>query len=200
MTTSRSAKKHEDILRAGRELFLEKGFAAASVDEIAARAEVSKRTLYNHFPTKEALFHEVVDANKPKAHLEVPPYDPSRSLADQLSGMLEERFVTQLGTEQLRTTRMLMSEILRSPELLRDLESSMREVDASLVPWIEAAIADGKLRAIDAPEVISRMFWGGVSSLFWRRMFSGGEGLPRDWHDRRDRWIALFLNYYATRD
>lgn len=44
------------IIRAAEDIFLEKGFRLASVDEIAERADVTKRTLYKHFPSKLALF------------------------------------------------------------------------------------------------------------------------------------------------
>lgn len=47
------------ILDAAFELFAEKGFAATTIDEIVARAEVGKRTFFRHFPAKEALvFHD----------------------------------------------------------------------------------------------------------------------------------------------
>ncbi|MBS0226752.1 MAG: TetR/AcrR family transcriptional regulator [Proteobacteria bacterium] len=48
--------KHEAILTAARELFLERGFAQANMQEVADRAGVSKLTLYSHFGDKTALF------------------------------------------------------------------------------------------------------------------------------------------------
>ncbi|SFW70795.1 TetR/AcrR family transcriptional regulator [Amycolatopsis australiensis] len=50
----------EHILDTAKEAFLEDGFARTSMDAIAARAETSKRSLYAHFPTKDALFLAVV--------------------------------------------------------------------------------------------------------------------------------------------
>ena len=44
------------IIKAAEDIFLEKGYRLASVDEIADRADVTKRTLYKHFPSKLALF------------------------------------------------------------------------------------------------------------------------------------------------
>ncbi|NBH05994.1 TetR/AcrR family transcriptional regulator [Amycolatopsis sp. SID8362] len=51
----------EHILDTAKLAFLETGFERTSMDAIAARAETSKRSLYAHFPTKDALFHAVVD-------------------------------------------------------------------------------------------------------------------------------------------
>ncbi|WP_439381150.1 TetR/AcrR family transcriptional regulator [Amycolatopsis lexingtonensis] len=51
----------EHILDTAKLAFLETGFERTSMDAIAARAETSKRSLYAHFPTKDALFHAVVE-------------------------------------------------------------------------------------------------------------------------------------------
>jgi AcrR family transcriptional regulator len=53
----------ERILQAARQVFLERGLAGASIDEIAARARAGKPTIYARFPGKEALFTEVAMRN-----------------------------------------------------------------------------------------------------------------------------------------
>ncbi|MFL6117265.1 MAG: TetR/AcrR family transcriptional regulator [Catenulispora sp.] len=57
----RGAALREHILDTAKLAFLESGFERTSMDAIAARAETSKRSLYAHFPTKDALFLAVVD-------------------------------------------------------------------------------------------------------------------------------------------
>src|SRR5690606_41345551 len=52
-----------ELLDAALALFVEKGFAATRVDEVAARAGVSKGTLFLYFPSKEELFKAVVREN-----------------------------------------------------------------------------------------------------------------------------------------
>ncbi|WP_431980590.1 TetR/AcrR family transcriptional regulator [Streptomyces qinglanensis] len=56
-----SAQKRAAILSAARELFLADGFDRSSVDAVAARAGVSKRTVYDYFGDKQTLLHAVVD-------------------------------------------------------------------------------------------------------------------------------------------
>lgn len=51
----------EHILETAKDAFLETGFERTSMDALAARAETSKRSLYSHFPTKQALFLAVID-------------------------------------------------------------------------------------------------------------------------------------------
>ena len=53
--------RREQLVAVGRSLFAEKGFGATSVEEIAARAKVSKPVVYEHFGGKEGLYAVVVD-------------------------------------------------------------------------------------------------------------------------------------------
>lgn len=57
-----SAQKRAAILSSARELFLTEGFDRSSVDAVAARAGVSKRTVYDYFGDKQTLLHAVFDA------------------------------------------------------------------------------------------------------------------------------------------
>ena len=56
-----SAARREQLLQVGRKLFAERGFAATSVEEIAAKAGVSKPVVYEHFGGKEGLYAVIVD-------------------------------------------------------------------------------------------------------------------------------------------
>jgi AcrR family transcriptional regulator len=54
-------ERHQQLLDVGRSLFAEKGYEATSIEEIAARAKVSKPVVYEHFGGKEGLYAVVVD-------------------------------------------------------------------------------------------------------------------------------------------
>ena len=56
-----SAQRREQLIATGRSLFAERGFDATSIEEIAARAKVSKPVVYEHFGGKEGLYAVVVD-------------------------------------------------------------------------------------------------------------------------------------------
>jgi AcrR family transcriptional regulator len=58
----RRAATTEAILKAGRRLFGERGFAATTIDDIANAAQVAKGAVYHHFATKEAVFEAVFDS------------------------------------------------------------------------------------------------------------------------------------------
>ena len=54
-------QRREQLLNVGRKLFSEKGFETVTVEEIAAKADVSKPVVYEHFGGKEGLYAVVVD-------------------------------------------------------------------------------------------------------------------------------------------
>jgi AcrR family transcriptional regulator len=57
----RRAATTDAILKAGRRLFGDRGFAATTIDDIAEAAQVAKGAVYHHFATKEAVFEAVFD-------------------------------------------------------------------------------------------------------------------------------------------
>ncbi|WP_260195903.1 TetR/AcrR family transcriptional regulator, partial [Actinophytocola gossypii] len=57
--TDRSARKRQAILDSARSVFLQKGYAGTSMDEVAAQATVSKQTVYKHFADKRRLFEAI---------------------------------------------------------------------------------------------------------------------------------------------
>jgi TetR/AcrR family transcriptional repressor of mexJK operon len=120
---SRSARKHRAIVDAATTVFLNKGYLGASMDEIAALAAVSKKTVYNHFADKERLFSEIVVAATDEVDAIV------RQVADTLGGSTDLRralnalahgllaAVTQ--PRLLRMRRLIIASADRFPDLGR---------------------------------------------------------------------------------
>ena len=86
-------RKREAIVAAAIAEFRENGFEVTSMDKIAATAGVSKRTVYNHFPSKEELFAEILHQlwASSVAQLDV-SYASDRPLREQLRGLLNSMF------------------------------------------------------------------------------------------------------------
>src|SRR3954471_24775417 len=78
-------RKRDAIVQAAIVEFRANGFEATSVDKVAARAEVSKRTLYNHFPSKDELFAEILRVlwHTSSSQMEL-PYRTDAPLREQL--------------------------------------------------------------------------------------------------------------------
>lgn len=114
-------KQHRpgELLDAALDLFVEKGFAATRSEEVAARAGVSKGTLFLYFPSKEELFKAVVRENvvKPVSEgvAEIASYQGSSS---QLLKMLMLRWWQRYGsTKASGISKIIISEANNFPEL-----------------------------------------------------------------------------------
>ena len=75
----RAAAKRAQITKAAREVFLERGYAATSMDAVTALAGVSKQTLYSYFPSKGELFADFLDGEL--GHLRVDIGAPAPRIA-----------------------------------------------------------------------------------------------------------------------
>jgi AcrR family transcriptional regulator len=113
-----SAQLADTILTAATGLFLRDGYAASSMEAVAAAAGVSKRTLYARFPDKAALLQHAV-SNLIAAWL--PPFDASLeqalSLEDALLQAAREMLRIALAPEALALHRLVVAEAARFPEL-----------------------------------------------------------------------------------
>jgi AcrR family transcriptional regulator len=106
------------ILDAARAVFLERGLAGASIDEIAARAGAGKPTIYARFPGKEALYAAVVmrevDAKVSRIESQFPA---EGSLETRLRGMAVGILDRVLRSETIDMMRLSVSEARRFPDL-----------------------------------------------------------------------------------
>ena len=66
-----SAQRREQLLTIAREVFAERGFEGTSVEEIAARAGVSKPVVYEHFGGKDGAYQAVVEKETTTLHAEI---------------------------------------------------------------------------------------------------------------------------------
>lgn len=113
----RGEELREHILFAAKDVFLEMGFARASMDVVAARAETSKRSLYAHFESKDKLFLAVADLSR-EMYLERlrTPADYSEDTTEAIV-LFCGRFLQLLLREPaLRTCRLGIAEAERLPE------------------------------------------------------------------------------------
>jgi TetR/AcrR family transcriptional regulator, mexJK operon transcriptional repressor len=107
------------ILGAAHTHFVEHGYLGANVDEIAAEAGVSKRTVYNIYGDKETLFRAVVDqaisiAERFSAQL------AADIATDDLEGVAERLVASVLSDRVIPLRRLLIGESRRFPELARE--------------------------------------------------------------------------------
>ncbi|HYC04377.1 MAG TPA: TetR/AcrR family transcriptional regulator [Azospirillaceae bacterium] len=175
--------KAAQILAAAKEVFLQQGFGAASMDAIARTAGVSKATLYAHFQGKEELFARVVSGEwashwKQETEPEAPADDPRAALES-----FGRRFVALLlHPEALAIYRITVGEAVRFPELGRlFFEGGPATVRRRLTAYLAAAASAGRLRVPD-PALAAEQFLGMMQTpLHLRSLLDIGEGTgPRE--------------------
>jgi TetR/AcrR family transcriptional regulator, mexJK operon transcriptional repressor len=145
------ALKYATILAAARHEFFNVGFAQASIESIAARAGVSKVTVYNRFKTKEALFARVVegecDVMRSALTLEA---HPGQKLRERLIhfGTVMTTFLAREDTVNFE--RHLAVEVAHNPEIgLLFLNAGPRRLHQALATLLDQAVAEGDLHIED---------------------------------------------------
>jgi AcrR family transcriptional regulator len=146
-----SAQLSDRILDVAETLFLGHGFGATSIEAVAKRAGISKRTFYHRFSGKERLFEAVVRRLLARW---MPPFDAAildaPSLSDALQRSAEHMLKIALTPEALALHRIVIAEARRFPGLAR----FMHEVGATsgidrIAQHLAPRIASGELRAVD---------------------------------------------------
>lgn len=192
-------KKRAAIVEAAVEEFIASGFDATSMDRIAARANVSKRTVYNHFASKEALFaailHELWDASQTS---DAPAYDADAPLRAQLLDLLMRKMRLLDDEAFLSLARVAIAAGIHSPERARDMVARMGEREEDLSVWIRAAAADGRV-AIKDPAFAAQQLHGLVKAFaFWPQVSMGQPRLSNKEQEKVAEAAAdMFLARYA---
>jgi len=143
-------RKREAIVQAAIVEFRTNGFDITSMDKIAATAGVSKRTVYNHFPSKEELFAEIL--NKLWTSISTQQdtiYRSDLPLREQLEVLLRAKLHMLADNNLLDLARVAIAATIHSPERAQDMVARLGEREESLTVWIRAAQADGRLKPVD---------------------------------------------------
>jgi len=170
----KEADKRAAIIRAANEAFLSEGYAATSMATILARVGGSKATLYNHFPSKEALFAAVIESKCEEllSFVYAAKLDGG-DIRGVLTGLATRMLRFGLSDEAIAAYRLVAAESVRFPEIGRLVnETCYGKGIAELAQYFESAMASCKLRRADpilAAEQFFELCNGGV---FHRRLWN----------------------------
>lgn len=144
------------ILDAAREVFLERGLAGASMDEIARLASAGKPTIYSRFPTKEALFAAVVMRSVADKIARFENYVPiGATIEERLVGVATTILHWALVGDTVGLMRLAIAEARRFPDLASEVHRMACERGAEAVTRLLSEVAQpdqiGTLSAF-APE------------------------------------------------
>ncbi len=175
MATRDTSRKRASILDAALQAFQEEGFDNTSMDRIADRAGASKRTVYNHFTSKDALFKAVVDRfmGEFSSAVKQIPYDPEKSLEEQLSLFAETKMQLVEDPAWMGLLRVGLGVLVRDPELARESLAQAGAGEDHLADWLRTATADGRLH-VENPDLAAQAFWAMFSGAFiWPHVLQG---------------------------
>lgn len=142
-----------ELVRAAQDVFVEKGFAAARLDDVAERAGVSKGTIYLYFRNKEVLFKEVIRSGLAPtvASVEALAADTDGPPAEQLRRFLAvwQRIMCETSLGSL--LKLLAAESGNFPEVAQWFNVTVvRQAKRVITGIVEAGIASGEFRPIRA--------------------------------------------------
>lgn len=192
-------RKRVAIVDAAIAEFRVNGFEATSMDKIAATAAVSKRTVYNHFPSKDELFAEILlKLWESSASQAVAPYDAQRSLHAQLMELMQQKMALMDDSNFLDLAKVAIAEAIHSPERAQAMVSKLGDKDAGMTGWIRAAQEDGRLKPCD-PSFASQLLQGPLKTFaFWPQITMGQPSAsPALQKQVVEAAVGMFLAYYS---
>ncbi|HZX07614.1 TetR/AcrR family transcriptional regulator [Kribbella sp.] len=176
----RTPRKRRAILAAATEVFLQHGYLGASMDEVAAKAGVSKQTVYKQFENKERLFAEIVLGTSDQlmdglfqAYVET--LDGAADAREALRALAHRLLQSLTADNVLQLRRLVIAEADRFPEVCGAWFNSGFEKSLDALGQALTRLSDrGLLKQLDDPTLAAYQFAGLVMyKPMNRAMFAG---------------------------
>ena len=170
-------------MAAALELFVEKGFAGTRLEDVAARAGVSKGTLYLYFDSKEVLFKAVIQEGI------VPILEEGAGLiegfqgssADLLQALISEWWQRIGNTHLGGVPKLMISEAGNFPELATYYHNAVIMRGRDLMRrTLQRGIGSGEFRRIDVETAIDVIFAPVLMMVIWRYSLGACCGTAHD--------------------
>jgi AcrR family transcriptional regulator len=187
----------ERILEVATELFLADGYGSTTIEAVAGRAGISKRTFYHRFNDKAALFaavvHRIIEQLRPPPGV---PLVEGATLHDVLRRLAGLILRAALSPRALALHRLVTAESARFPKLVRAVsaESATQEAKALIGDLLARELRDPRF-SVDARTFAAEQFLVMVVAQPQRRAMGLGAPLtPNELEAWADNVVTLFLN------
>jgi AcrR family transcriptional regulator len=164
-----------ELVDAALDLFIEKGFAATRLEDVAKRAGVSKGTLYLYFDSKEDLLKAAIREgySEPLRHGEQALASFEGSSEDLLRTILKMWWDEVGATKQAGLTKLVIGESQNFPELARFYHDEVIQRAHKLVSAaIDRGIKSGEFRAVNLPYAQRVACAPMVLLMLWKHSFA----------------------------
>ncbi len=199
----RVRRSREAIAEAAIAQFIERGYRDASLDDIARLAGVAKRTIYNIYTDKEALFRailgEAVDTAERFSVEVAATLGGTDDVETELTAVARELSRAVLGGRIVPLRRLLISEAARFPEFARDYyERAPGRVMTTLALGLNRFDERGLLRIDDAEMAAEQLAFLVLGASLDRALFEV-DGPPTEAVEARAiAGVRVFLRAYAA--
>jgi AcrR family transcriptional regulator len=193
-------RKRDQIMRGARQAFLEKGFDAASMNDIARMAGVSKGTLYVYFKDKERLFIELISSEKREELFRVIQLDANNHDAAAVLAKCGTQLLEILTRPYyIQAMRTVFSIVNRMPEIGAEFWGRGPQVCADRVLSYLEAQKDAGVLDIDDCELATGQFMELAQGGVMRKLLFGIIETPT--HEEIERRVSsavrLFIKAYG---
>lgn len=195
--------KTAQILDASRKVFLELGYAGASMDLVAQRAQVSKTTLYTRFASKEELYAATISAECVRHGMHFRPEEFDGLGVEEALRLLGRRFVDLVWSEPaIRVFQSVAGEASRNAEPARIyFQSGPEKGIAAVIALFERFVARGLIDDIE-PGFAAHQFLASLQSGPYCGLVLSllPEPSTEERHAHVDRAVALFVRGILPRN
>ena len=197
--TPRSLKKRQDIVDGAITAFQQFGVSDTSMDKIAETAQVSKRTVYNHFESKEVLVAEIIrDIWSQNVLTYDYQYNANKDLRSQLAELVSNELRFICDPNNLDLIRVAMGYCLFNPNMFDGDIREFFEQETTLIRWLRLAMEDGKLKKSDPHKLSEQLISLLKGQAFWPQLLHQDAPLTNEQlSELKDETLNIFLNYYA---
>jgi AcrR family transcriptional regulator len=192
----RKDARPQEILEAALQVFAEKGFAAARMDEIAQRARVSKGTIYLYFESKEAVFRALIQATLVRRVTDLVALvrDHKGPVAPLLRELLL-RLGHFLSTSDLvMLPKMVIAEAGNFPDLARIYREEVVERGLALFGGLlQTGMDRGEFRKVPVHHAVRLCMAPLLLAAIWRTTFAPLDREPYDYAGLIDTHVTTLL-------
>jgi TetR/AcrR family transcriptional regulator, mexJK operon transcriptional repressor len=185
------------ILEVATELFLTEGYGSTSIDAVAGRARISKRTFYHRFDDKAALFaavvHRIIEKARPPPGVPLLEGTTLQEILRRLAGLLLR---AALSPQAIALHRLVTAESVRFPNLVRAVydEGWVQQATALIGDLLSRELRDPRL-TVELRSFAAEQFLHVVVALPQRRIMGLGVPMtPGEIDAWADNAVNLFLN------
>jgi AcrR family transcriptional regulator len=190
----RPAERPSEILDAALEVFAESGLAGARVEDIAARAGISKGTVYLYFTGKEDLFREAIRDRVARTVEGLAAAGSAKLAPERLRGFIHAYWMHLRRPHFASMYRLIMAELHNFPELTRFYADEVSgKVSRVLAALIEQGVESGHFRDVE-PLAASRMI---VSLLVQHAVWASRRELFTHVGDRSDAALVAEIEEFV---